>query len=192
MGLKDDLINAKVKAAKDIGIEEPLDTSPGSFIEREAEYTKEAIINFLTDAKFTITKLNAPIVLENLKTPDQVVDIKREAMKDDKQPMFKTIRQLGSLIPAPGAANSINLLMDQVEITTDNIINSRRIDGATLRGLNMSKDGRQGIMGGLQSDGYVFIGEDPESQESFDVDDRDGQRDYTEVKLFRDDIEDIL
>ena len=124
MGLKDDLINAKVKAAKDIGVEEPLDTSPGSFIEREAEYTKEAIVNFLTDAKFTITKLNAPIVLENLKTPDQIVDIKREAMKDDKQPMFKTIRQLGSLIPAPGAANSINLLMDQVEISTDNIINS--------------------------------------------------------------------
>ena len=192
MGLKDDLINAKVKAAKDIGVEEPLDTSPGSFIEREAEYTKEAIVNFLTDAKFTITKLNAPIVLENLKTPDQIVDIKREAMKDDKQPMFKTIRQLGSLIPAPGAANSINLLMDQVEISTDNIINSRRIDGATLRGLNMSKDGRRGIMGGLQSDGYVFIGEDPESQDAFDVDDRDGQRDYTEVKLFRADIEDLL
>ena len=192
MGLKDDLINAKVKAAKDIGVEEPLDTSPGSFIEREAEYTKEAIVNFLTDAKFTVTKLNAPIVLENLKTPDQIVDIKREAMKDDKQPMFKTIRQLGSLIPAPGAANSINLLMDQVEISTDNIINSRRIDGATLRGLNMSKDGRRGIMGGLQSDGYVFIGEDPESQDAFDVDDRDGQRDYTEVKLFRADIEDLL
>ena len=192
MGLKDDLINAKVKAAKDIGIEEPLDTRPGSFIEREAEYTKEAIVNFLTDAKFTITKLNAPIVVENLKTPDQIVDIKREAMKDDKQPVFKTIRQLGSLIPAPGAANSINLLMDQVEITTDNIINRRRINGATLRGLDMSKDGRKGLMGGLQSDGYVFIGEDPESQESFDVEDRDGQRDYTEVKLFRDDIEDLL
>ena len=47
-------------------------------------------------------------------------------------------------------------------------------------------------MGGLQSDGYVFIGEDPESQDAFDVDDRDGQRDYTEVKLFRDDIEDLL
>ena len=113
-------------------------------------------------------------------------------MKDDKQPVFKTIRQLGSLIPAPGAANSINLLMDQVEITTDNIINRRRINGATLRGLDMSKDGRKGLMGGLQSDGYVFIGEDPESQESFDVEDRDGQRDYTEVKLFRDDIEDLL
>ena len=39
--------------------------------------------------------------------------------------------------------------MDQVEISTDNIINSRRIDGATLRGLDMSKDGRRGIMGGL-------------------------------------------
>ena len=65
-------------------------------------------------------------------------------------------------------------------------------DGATLRGLNMSKDGRQGIMGGLISDGYVYIGEDPDTQEAFDVSDSEGQRDHTEVKLFNDDIEELL
>ena len=54
------------------------------------------------------------------------------------------------------------------------------------------KDGRQGNMGGLISDGYVYIGEDPDSQESFDVSDVSGQRDFTEVKLLREDIEDIL
>ena len=192
MGLKEDLINAKVQAAKDVGIEEPLDTRPGSFIEREAEYTKEAIVEFLTSAKFTITKLNAPMVLENLKTPDQIVDVKKPTIRDEKEPIFNTIRQLGSLIPAPGAANSVNLLMDQVEASTNNIVDSVRINGATLRGLDMSKDGRQGLMGGLQSNGYVYIGEDPDSQDSFDVNDRNGQRDYTEVKCFRDDIEDLL
>ena len=55
MGLKQDLIDAKVKAAQDTGIPEPLDTSNGSFIEREAEYTKEAIVKFLTEAEFRIT-----------------------------------------------------------------------------------------------------------------------------------------
>ena len=42
------------------------------------------------------------------------------------------------------------------------------------------------------SDGYVYIGEDPDSQESFDVEDAAGQREFTEVKLFREDIEDLL
>ena len=46
MGLKQDLIEAKEKAARDTGITKPLDTSDGSFIEREAEYTKEAIVRF--------------------------------------------------------------------------------------------------------------------------------------------------
>ena len=74
-----------------------MDTSPGSFIEREAEYTKEAIVNFLTECQFTITQLNAPIVLENFKNT-KLLMLKRHLMKDDKKPMFKTIRQLGSLI----------------------------------------------------------------------------------------------
>ena len=46
--------------------------------------------------------------------------------------------------------------------------------------------------GGLESTGYVFIGEDPDSQDSFDVDDEDGQKEFTTVKLIRDDIEDLL
>ena len=59
--------------------------------------------------------------------------------------------------------------------------------GAFLPNIDVEKDG-----GGLNSTGYVYIGTNPDSQDTFDVDDRDGQRDYTEVKLFRDDIEDLL
>ena len=190
MGLKQDLIDAKIKAAKDVGIKEPLDTKPGSFIEREAEYTRDAIVKFLTEAEFRVTKLNAPVIIENLKTPNQVVDVKKPTIMDPKEPLFKTIRQMGSLIP--GAAASVNLLVDQVEASTNNITTQVVDDGATLRGLNMSKDGRQGIMGGLISDGYVYIGEDPDTQEAFDVSDSEGQRDHTEVKLFNDDIEELL
>ena len=79
MGLKQDLIDAKVKAAKDNGFS-ITETGPGSFIEREAEYTKEAIVNFLTSANFTITELKAPVVVEDLKTPDQGINIKLETL----------------------------------------------------------------------------------------------------------------
>ena len=56
MGLKQDLIDAKTKALEE-SLQESIDhdTSVGSLIEREAEYTKEAIVNFLTQVDFTIT-----------------------------------------------------------------------------------------------------------------------------------------
>jgi hypothetical protein len=58
--------------------------------------------------------------------------------------------------------------------------------GAKLVGLDIGKDS-----GGLESTGYVFIGTDPDSQEQFDVEDEDGQREYTTVKLFAEDIEEL-
>ena len=58
MGLKQDLIDAKIKAAEESGVTTPLDTSNGSFIELEAEYTKEALINFLTEAGNFLTKFD--------------------------------------------------------------------------------------------------------------------------------------
>jgi len=185
MGLKQDLINAKVKAAKDAGITTPLDTKPGSMIEREAEYTKEAIIKFLTEAEFTVTQFKAPIVVEDFKTPVQIVDVNKSTITEDKKPLFKTIRQIGALIP--GAGPQVDALMNQVELLTDLEANRIRIQGAQLRPLNLAKDS-----GGLQSTGYVYIGEDPDSQGGFDVDDEDGQRQFTTVKLFREDIEDLL
>ena len=60
------------------------------------------------------------------------------------------------------------------------------------KGFNISKDGQQGDGGGLISQGYVYIGEDPEALKSFDVTDTDGQRDFTTVKVFREDIEELL
>ena len=49
MGLKQDIINAKVAGLLVNGIdEEVIDTSKGSAIEVESELIKEAIVNFLT------------------------------------------------------------------------------------------------------------------------------------------------
>ena len=75
MGLKQDLIDAKVKAAKETGMTQPLDTSNGSFIEREAHYIREAIVKFITEAEFRVTQFNAPIVLEEFRIPPQQGDV---------------------------------------------------------------------------------------------------------------------
>ena len=58
-GLKWDLMQAKVKAAQDVGIKPP-DIKRDSYLEREAHYTSRAIIKALREANFTITQLKAP------------------------------------------------------------------------------------------------------------------------------------
>ena len=57
--------------------------------------------------------------------------------------------------------------------------------------INQSKDGDESD-GGVESTGYVYIGDDPNSQDDFNVEDEVGQRDFTSVKLIRDDIENII
>jgi len=180
MGLKQDLIDAKTKAARDTGIKKPLDTSNGSFIEREAEYTKEAIVNFLTQAEFRITQLNAPVIVEKLKTPDQPVNIELETLLGEYQPVLKTLKKIGDPL---GLGALINSLEGEIEKAITPLLEG----GATLTGLDLGKDD-----GGLESTGYVFIGEPPDSEDDFDVEDENGQREFTTVKLIRDDIEDLL
>ena len=67
MGLKQDLIDAKVNALKE-SLQESIemDTGPGSLIEREAEYTKEAIVKFLTEAEFTIAFPGPPLTTNSV------------------------------------------------------------------------------------------------------------------------------
>ena len=180
MGLKQDLIDAKVKAAKDSGVKEPLDTSNGSFIEREAEYTKEAIAKFLTEAEFRITQLNAPIVVEKYKIPDQPINIELETMLGEYQPVLKALKKMGSPL-------GLSALIDKLESDIEAAILPLLEGGGVLPGLNVEKDS-----GGLESTGYVFIGNEPDSTDDFDVEDENGQKEFTTVKLFRDDIEDIL
>ena len=112
MGLKQDLIDAKIKAAEESGVTTPLDTSNGSFIEREAEYTKEALINFLTEAEFRITKLNAPVIVEKMKIPDQPINIELETLLGEYQPILKTLKKLGDPL---GLGATIDALEGEIE-----------------------------------------------------------------------------
>ena len=172
MGLKDDLIKAKVEGLKVQGVSAiDIDTGEGSAIEVECEFMKEAIVNFLTNIDFTITELKAPVIIEDLKIPDQNVNINPQV----------------SYIPYPGGAPGPAVPVQGA------------MGGATLAKLDLDKDSNVSSAdfntnsgGGLESTGYVYIGEDPDTQGSFDVDNEDGQREFTTVKLFREDIEEFL
>ena len=180
MSLKQDLIDAKVRAAKDSGILTPLDTKPGSYIEREAHYMSRAIINNMIDADFTITQLKAPVVVESMKTPEQPVNIELETLLGEYQPVLKLLKQLGDPL-------GLGALIDKLEGEIEKAILPLLEGGAKLAKLDLGKDD-----GGLESTGYVYIGEDPDSQDAFDVEDEDGQREFTTVKLIRGDIERLL
>ncbi len=191
MGLRDDLIEAKLAAikvdAKNAGAtdEELNNISVSDSIETEVDLTVEAFVKFLTESNFTITQLKAPIKLEELKTPDQSVNVEMATLLGDKKPILDGVKKLGELIP--GASAVIQSLVDKIESEIERAIKPLLEGGSTLPGLNLNKDD-----GALESTGYVFIGEDPESKEVFDVDDEDGQREHTTVKLIREDIEDLI
>ena len=163
MGLKQDLIDAKVKAARDTGIVTPLDTKPGSFIEREAHYTMEAIAKILLDAEFRITQFNAPVILEDFKIPPQQGDVLPIVQS------FHIDSYTGLPVRSRVIVGEQGVLTKQVEV-----------------------DKFGGKTGNLTATGYSFIGKDPDSQDGFDVDDKYGQQEFTTVKLLPEDILELL
>ena len=164
MGLKDDLIKAKTQALLIQGVEQDnIAPSVGSALEVAANLMTEAIVNFLTNVEFKITQLKANVVLEDFSIPPQQGDILPSVTSTD--------------IPYPAGVPAA-----AVPIPLNNGTN-----GVRTKAIDISKD-----TGNLESTGYVFIGEDPDSQDDFDVEDENGQREFTTVKLFRDDIEEFL
>tara|TARA_A100001391_G_scaffold193513_1_gene168901 strand:- start:408 stop:992 length:585 start_codon:yes stop_codon:yes gene_type:complete len=187
-GLKKELIKAKIKALKESTPEAPEpDTRFGSYIERDAEYTKEAIVNFLTheDMKFKVTELKAPVVVESIKTPEQPVNVELETLLGEYGPILKTLKKIGQPL---GLGSLIDSLEGEIEKAVIPLLEG----GATLPGLDLGKDDSNNEQGGLEAVGYVYIGEDPDSQDTFNVEDENGQKEFTTVRLFRDDIEEIL
>ena len=94
----------------------------------------------------------------------------------DKAPILDTIKKI------PGASALVAPLESSLKKATSRLLRG----GAFLPDIDVEKNT------GLNSTGYVYIGEDPNSQDGFDVEDIDGQRDNTTVKLIRDDIERLL
>ena len=151
MGLKQDLIDAKVESAKAAGelfVENQLDTSVGSQIEIEAELMKEAIVNFLTKCEFRITQLNAPVVLEDLRLPPQQGDV---------LPSVSVSSGLQTFVPMSPALGGIPV-QSMIAGGTN---------GVLTKNIDVNKSG--GDTGILESTGYVYIGGDPNSQDEFDV-----------------------
>ena len=65
MGLKKDLVNAKIQALRLAGATEPI---PTEALELQVDLETSALMKFLTTCEFRITQLNAPVVLEDFKT----------------------------------------------------------------------------------------------------------------------------
>ena len=182
MGLTDDLLNAKlIPLIEDGASEESIEKAKGqdSALYRQSKAESEAIIDFLTKSNFTITQLKAPVVLENLKTPDQPVNVKLQTLLGEYGPLLDTLRKIADPL---GQGDLIDTVEREIEKAVKPLLQA----GAILDGLDLGKDS-----GGLESTGYVHIGEDPESQDSFDVSDEDGQREFTRVKLIKDDTEEL-
>ena len=144
MGLKQDLLDAVTSAYVDTnpdGDSSNLpDTSDGSYAERLAHYQTEAIANFITQCEFTITQLKAPVVVEDLKTPDQPVNIKIETLLGDKAPILKTLKKIGEVVP--GVGQVIDSLVDELEAAIRQAVIPLSKGGAVFKGFNISKDVR--------------------------------------------------
>ena len=180
MGLKADLLDEILQASADAGVEEPPDLSDGTFSERLAHYQTEAIANFLTQCEFRITRLNAPVVVEKFRIPEQLVNVELETLLGEYQPVLKTLKKIGDPL-------GLGTLIDNLEGEIEKAVTPLLKGGSILPPLDLGKDD-----GGLESTGYVFIGEPPDSEDDFDVEDENGQREFTTVKLIREDIEDLL
>ena len=146
----------------------------------EAHYSARAIINAMRDANFTITQLKAPVIVEELRTPSQPVNVKLDTLLGEYQPVLKLLKKIGSPL-------GLSKVIDSLEGEIEKAITPLLEGGADMIGLDINKNA-----GGLQSTGYVYIGEDPDSQGSFDVEDEDGQRQFTTVKLLKEDARKII
>ena len=162
MGLKQDLIDAKIEGLKLSGATEEAIEQAQDTLDTQVQLEVDAIVNFLTKCQFRVTNLTANVVLEDFKIPPQQGDV------------LSSVQSVGvGNVGAPVNSNVIN-----------------GTNGVLTKNIDVGISG--GKTGVLQSTGYTYIGGDPFSQDNFDVEDENGQRIFTEVKLFRDDIEDLL
>tara|TARA_Y100000592_G_scaffold63772_1_gene99428 strand:- start:11732 stop:12265 length:534 start_codon:yes stop_codon:yes gene_type:complete len=177
MGLKQDLIDAKKEGLKLAGASDDAIKKAEETLEPQAQLEVDAIVNFLTKAKFRVTQFNAPVILEDFKIPEQGVNIELQTLLGDKAPILDTIKKI------PGAAALVAPLEDALRKAIKPLLEG----GSKLPPLELNKDST-----GLNASGYTFVGTDPQTQSEFNVDSTDGQQNYTTVELLKDDIEDLL
>ena len=79
------------------------------------------------------------------------------------------------------------MIVDRLELAIQKAVEPLLEAAGRVPGINMSKES-----GGLEATGYVYIGENPESQDEFNNEDEAGQRQFTTVKIIKEDIEELL
>ena len=180
MGLKDDLIQAKVDGMAAGGVNPlDIDISKGSPIEVECEVTKEAILNFLNNADFRVTDLKAPVVLQSFNHPAKLLDVSVDTVMGPHGVLLKVLKKIAGLV---GAGSLLDATESQMKKATSPVAEG----GVTQAPPNLD------VNSGLDAHGYMFVGDDdPGSSDSFDVSGEDGQKVYTQVKFFRDENEGI-
>ena len=75
MGLKTDLIDAKIEGLRGSGATDEAILQAQEVLEVQTQLEVDAIVTFLENAKFRITNLAANVVLEDFKIPPVIGDI---------------------------------------------------------------------------------------------------------------------
>ena len=179
MGLKQDLIDAKLEALKASGA----NVVQTKQLELQCELERDAIVSFLTKVEFRVTQLKCPVVVEDFKTDDQEVNIEPQTLLGDKAPIIDAIQKVpvvGQTLANGDKSKGIPGLLDLFKRAVKPLLKG----GSTLPGLNLNKSD-----GTIVSNGYAFIGDDPITKNSFNTDDENGQKSHTTVQLFEDDID---
>ena len=179
MGLKKDLIDAK-KAGLIASGAPQVETGKGSAIDIECTMIAAAISKVLTSADFTITELKAPIIVEDFSIPEQKVVVSIDTLMAEWKPVLDVLKKVATPL---GIASLIDELQELLESIFESVVEN----GYKTQKININKTN-----GGLQSSGYAFVGNDPESKDSFNVENKFNQKLFTKVKLLPDEMGKLL
>lgn len=212
MGLKKDLVIAKIRAAQESNPSFVLSQKQMGIYEVQSEYEAKAILNFLTnpELKFTIQELKASVEIEELQTNNSLdANIKMTRNINQKVGQISSVKSVvdivvgwirkiaDTMIPVAnvkiGDISGISTLLGaydggvkQIEkIAVNTIPVDEGLDDIEIPALDLKKSGAQG--GRLIATGHAYIGiKDPVPNSDTQVDVEDN--DFTSVVLLEDNI----
>lgn len=212
MGLKKDLVIAKIRAAQESNENFVLSQKQMGIYEVQSEYEARAIINFLTnpELKFTIEELKASVEIEELQTNNSLdANIKMSRNINQKVGQISSVKsivdivvgwirkiadttipvadvRIGTISGLDSLLSTYDGLVKQVETVAVNTIPPGEGEGEIeVPSLDLKKSGAQG--GRLVATGHAYIGlKDPVPNSDTQVDAEDN--DFTSVVLLEDNI----
>ena len=212
MGLKKDLVIAKIRAAQQSDPDIVLSQKQLDIFETQSEYETRAILNFLTNSelKFTIEELKASVEIEELTTSDTLdANIKMTRTINQKIGQLSSIKSIVDIvvgwvrkiadptIPVVevkiGDISGISMLLGaydgsvkQIETVAVNTIPPTEGEGEIeIPTIDLKKSGAQG--GTLRAVGHAYVGiKDPVPNSDTQVPVEDN--DFTSVVLLEDNI----